>query len=264
MTLIPNSLKGARILITRAPEQAELFARQIEQLGAKAHQVPLIDVRPCLGHEQRMQLISELHSFQWIVFTSVNGVRFFLDSLTKQELMIIRQSMKVASVGTQTTKKLEDYGIHVNLMPAHYEAGSLAEALLSQTKTGDHILIPRGNLARPLLANKLLESARVVYDLPVYETFQPSEAEKQLEAIAANSVVPNYLTFTSASTVRHYCTISSRLVSGTGHLFPDAKIICIGPITAIEAKKCGLTVSAVPSIYTTKAMIEEMVRLNKE
>ncbi|MEK4565791.1 uroporphyrinogen-III synthase [Alkalihalobacillus sp. FSL R5-0424] len=264
MTLIPNSLDGARILITRAPRQAEVFARQVERLGAKAIQVPLINVRPCLSHEQHAQLMSKLHSFQWIVFTSVNGVRFFLDSLTEQELMIIRQSIKVASVGTQTTKKLEDYGIRVDLMPTHYEAGSLAESLLSKTQIGEHILIPRGNLARPILANRLKESARVVTDLPVYETFQPTEVEKQLKAIVASSLLPSYLTFTSASTVRHYCAICSRLDGGTGHLFPDAKIICIGPITAIEAKKHGLEVDAIPAVYTTKAMIEEMVRLNKE
>ncbi|MFK3938983.1 uroporphyrinogen-III synthase [Alkalihalobacillus sp. NPDC078783] len=264
MTLNPNSLNGVRILITRAPEQATLFAEQVERLGAKALQVPLINVRPCLGQEQRVQLVSKLDSFQWIVFTSVNGVTFFLDSLTEQERKIIRHSINVASVGTQTTKRLLDYGIHVDLMPTHYEAGSLAEALLSETQIGDHILIPRGNLARPLLANKLKDSARVVTDLPVYETFQPSVAQKQLETIAATSVHPNYLTFTSASTVRHYCTISSRIFGGTSHFFQNAKVVCIGPITAIEAKKHGLTVAAVPSVYTTKAMIEEMVRLNKE
>ncbi|MCM2675196.1 uroporphyrinogen-III synthase [Alkalicoccobacillus plakortidis] len=263
MNLTPSPLHGAKVLVTRAPLQSARFVKQIEQVGGQALQVPLINVRRMAEQKELKEVLAKLSSFKWLIFTSVNGVRFFLEHLSEEDRIKLRDSAKIAAVGSQTASELNKFGLDIHLLPKKYEAESLAEAILEQTNKGDTILIPRGNLARPLLAKRLVQAERKVNDLPVYETFFPSVAKDTITHLVRQQTKLSFLTFTSSSTVRHYVEIAQQLTNDVSHLFPDAKIVCIGNITAEEARKNGLCVAAVPEIFTTEAMVEELVRLKR-
>ncbi|MDQ0208018.1 uroporphyrinogen-III synthase [Alkalicoccobacillus murimartini] len=258
-----NSLHGATVLVTRAAHQATRFVEQIEQAGGVAVEVPLIHVKKATNQKRIQHVIATLKSYKWVVFTSANGVRFFLDQLTDVELRQLRLSASIATVGSSTAKVLTQYGLVSKLMPKKYEAQSLAEELLQQTSKDDSILLARGNLARPILAQTLEQAGRKITDVPVYETYFSTDSKEAIKALQDQGTRLDFLTFTSPSTVSRYVEIAKQLTGKVDLLFPKANVVCIGTVTAEEARRNGLSVAAVPRTFTTEAMVEELVRLKR-
>ncbi|TSB46259.1 uroporphyrinogen-III synthase [Alkalicoccobacillus porphyridii] len=257
--MTPNRpLDGASIVVTRSSSQAGALIEQIRALGGQPIELPLIDFRKAsISHH------SHLTDYDWIVFSSVNGVRFFLDQLSDQEIDQLRSKARVAAVGSKTRSELLNYQFQVEVMPTKYEAESLAEAILKKASTHERILLARGNLARPILTDLLKKAGLSVLDLAVYETVFPKEALLKIKELQQLGVQPDYLTFTSASTVSHYAELSQKLLSDKTMLFPEADIVCIGDITAQKARALGLVVAAVPKRFTVEAMVDELIRLRK-
>lgn len=257
------SLAGATVLVTRAPSQAAPFVHQVELAGGEAVQIPLINFREAANQKLIKQTIAELASFQWVIFTSVNGVSFFLDKLSKAELNQLSNSVKVATVGLKTAAHLRTYGLSSDVMPKTFDAESLAREIILKAKSGDKVLLVRGNLARPVLATMLRGGSLEVQDIPVYETFYPADAETRLKDLHQQKKKIDFITFTSSSTVRHFATIQRKSQASGTSFFPKAHIVCIGDITAREARKHQLPVTAVPKQYTIEAMVEELVRIRR-
>ncbi|MCM3759752.1 uroporphyrinogen-III synthase [Alkalihalobacillus oceani] len=254
MTELP--LAGKRILVTRAKEQAEALSSLIRRYGGTAVEVPLIAFQAPVDDARSEAMLNALDSYEWLVFTSANGVRFFIERL--RELPLTGQSLpvRIAAVGTKTEEALIRYGLRADLIPESFVAEGLLEALSTKVKKGNRLLLVRGNLGRSLLPKELTELGVQVEELIVYETVCPPEAKAELRAALKRTPV-DYATFTSSSTVSHYAKLLKELEAEGVN--PTAKIVCIGPISARTARQCRLSVDLMPAQYTIEAMVEQLV-----
>ncbi|WP_054706858.1 uroporphyrinogen-III synthase [Bacillus sp. JCM 19041] len=243
-------LTGKQILVTRAKEQAQLFGSLLEEAGAVTSFLPLIDVKMRKRTSVMDKLFDSINQFDWIVFTSANGVRFFF---TLFEGML--EKPLVAAVGIKTAISLKEKGVQPNLVPALYEAGALANALWRVIDPGANILVVKGQLGRQTIKHQLEKFGVHVTELIVYDTVLPEEAEQEAQALSQRCF--DYATVTSASTARHLATILAEVQLDV------KKIACIGPITARAAKEEGLSPLIVASEYTTEGLLQAMLKQEK-
>ncbi|ARK31619.1 uroporphyrinogen-III synthase [Halalkalibacter krulwichiae] len=245
-------LEGKTILVTRAKEQAQQLTHLLKEQGGTVIEVPLIAFKPVSSNEMK-SVIHTLEDYQWLVFTSANGVRFFMEEVKRLEKSIPPHSIKIAVVGTKTNEVLKHYHLEADLIPEDFVAEGLIQALAGQIKRGDRILIARGNLGRKILVEQLTELGAYVHDLPVYETVVPEDAQDELISVL-NTRQVDYVTFTSSSTVDHF----SEIVRGS-QCKTDFKVACIGPIATRTAMKNGLTVDLTPHTYTIDHLVEQII-----
>lgn len=253
-------LQGKRILVTRAHRQAAAFSREMIARGAAPIEIPVLDFRRPDERGYLQRILDGLSSFQWIVFTSANGVRFFFQAL-HQEQRALPQEIKVAVVGRQTLRVLREYGVDADVVPEEYVAEKLMEQLQAQVKPGEVVLMPRGNLARKFLAVELERLGAKVTDLIIYETVMDVESKQDLQELIDKRAV-DVITFTSSSTVQFF----TRLLDGIQwrKLIEDVRIACIGPVTAQTAKESGITVDIIASEYSTPGLLDAMEHFYQE
>lgn len=257
-------LYGKRVLITRSRKQAAAFAEQVEQLGGEAITCPVIDMVPISNQEGLKAIenaLSALTTYDWVVFTSKNGVDHFLKMLEKKEhRSFVLNQVKVAAVGPKTAAQLERNGILVKEVPERYDAESLTDWLIERCDPGERILLARGNLARSYLPDKLLEHGLKVTDLVVYKTVMPDRvhSEELFKKLKQERI--DWITFTSSSTVVNLIQLLSSHTDDPVSLINECAVACIGPITAATAKKKGIMVNRTASTYTTEALLMELVK----
>lgn len=257
-------LYGKRILITRSRKQAAAFADQVEQLGGEAITCPVIDMVPISDQEGLMAIqdaLSALTTYDWVVFTSRNGVDHFIKVLEKNELhSFALHHVKVAAVGPKTAAQLERNGIMVKEVPERYDAESLTDWLTRRCHPGERILLARGNLARSYLPDKLIEHGLKVTDLVVYNTVMPDRehSEELFKKLMQDRI--DWITFTSSSTVDNLIQLLSSHTDNPVSLINQSAVACIGPITAATAKKKGIFVNRTALTYTTEALLQELVK----
>lgn len=254
MTELP--LAGKRILVTRAKEQAEALSSLIGRHGGTAVEVPLIAFQAPADNARSEAVLKALDSYEWLVFTSANGVRFFIERLRELQLTGLSSPVKIAAVGTKTEEALIRHGLRADLIPESFVAEELLEALSTKVENGDRLLLVRGNLGRSLLPKELTKLGIQVEELIVYETVCPPEAKVELRAALERTTV-DYATFTSSSTVSHYAKLLKELEAEG--VITAAKIVCIGPIAARTARQYRLSVDLMPARYTIEAMVEQLV-----
>ncbi|MDT8859500.1 uroporphyrinogen-III synthase [Alkalihalobacillus sp. MEB130] len=254
-------LAGKTILVTRAKEQAKELSDQIKQQGGIPIEVPLIAFQS-IYRDQVRYAINHILEYDWIIFTSVNGVRFFMNQFQRNHQVDVLSSLKIAVVGTKTEQYLTKWGLRANIIPDEYVAEGLIDSLKGNIKEGDKVLIARGNLGRAKLRLQLEELGASVLDVAVYETVCPIEAKQQLESVYQTIGKLDYVTFTSSSTVTHYIQILIDLKREIDN--SNSTVACIGPIAALTATKFGLRVDIVPHTYTIDHLVKEIVRHSKE
>lgn len=234
-------LAGRRIVITRPAERAGRLAERLASLGA----VPIVFPTIRIEAAEPGPLVAAaraLDGFDWVIFTSANGVEAFfarLGDAGKDARDVGRR--KVAAIGPVTAAALRERGVEPALMPDEY----VAEAILASLGEvrGLRVLLPRADIAREALAEGLRERGAQVTEIAAYRTVGAAGPAPDLEAADA-------VTFTSSSTVRHFV--------GSGARQGRAKVVCIGPVTAATARELGLEVSAVASEYTEDGLIEAL------
>jgi uroporphyrinogen III methyltransferase/synthase len=252
-------LFGRRVVVTRARVQAGELSRKLEALGAKVLEFPTIEIRPPEDFEPLDEAIRNLDSFDWIVFTSVNGVEAFVERLGHHglDLRAVPRRAKVAAIGPATAKRVEEAGLRVDATPEEYMAEALIEALAGRSLEGEKVLIPRAKVAREILPQKLREAGAEVVVPPAYETVPSSEGKERLKELLENGEV-DCITFTASSTVENFVRAFGgkvrQLLSGT-------RIACIGPITAETASKHGIRVDAEAEEYTIPGLVSTVVGL---
>jgi len=252
-------LFGRRVVVTRARAQAGELSRKLEALGAKVLEFPTIEIRPPEDFEPLDEAIRNLDSFDWIVFTSVNGVEAFVERLEHHglDLRAVPRHAKVAAIGPATAKRTEEAGLRVDVTPEEYKAEALIEALAGKALEGKRMLIPRAKVAREVLPEKLREAGAEVVVPPAYESSPSSEGKEQLKELLENSEV-DCVTFTASSTVENFV----RTFGGeTRHLLSGIRIACIGPITARTASEHGIRVDAEAEEYTIPGLVSTVVGL---
>ncbi|HDR7632392.1 MULTISPECIES: uroporphyrinogen-III synthase [Bacillus] len=242
-----NALAGKTVLITRAQHQAKQMSVAVKERSGIPLEIPLLRMEGT-SHRQIQHIAGQLHSYDWVIFTSKNGVAFFLDSLRKKLPGLI----KIAAVGVKTKLELEKRGYQVEFVPTAFVAETFAEEFLKELSGNERILFPKGNLARDVIPVKLREFGVFLDELIVYGT--KVNVEKKQELITALKLGEvNIITFTSPSTVDSFV----RLLEGTNwrEWTKKCTIACIGPITEKEANLYFPHV-IVPKEYTVEALLQ--------
>ncbi|QWG58005.1 uroporphyrinogen-III synthase [Bacillus mycoides] len=242
-----NDLAGKTVLITRAQHQAKQMSVAVKERSGIPLEIPLLRMEGT-SHRQIQHIAGQLHSYDWVIFTSKNGVAFFLDGLETK----IPLTIKIAAVGVKTKLELEKRGYQVHFVPTSFVAETFAEEFLKELSGNERILFPKGNLARDVIPVKLREFGVFLDELIVYGT--KVNVEKKQELITALKLGEvNIITFTSPSTVDSFV----RLLEGTNwrEWTKKCTIACIGPITEKEANLYFPHV-IVPKEYTVEALLQ--------
>jgi len=251
---LPRPLDGKRILITRPKEQAEALSRKLRALGAATIELPTIAILPPDDWMPFDKHLRRMDSYDWIVFTSVHGVRFFLKRMADLGIPDAQlRNRKVAAVGPATAEALQDAGKKPDYMPKEFLTEQIAVGL--GDIRGKWILLPRADIASKKLPDVLRARHAIVEETVAYRTVAPDDltAEKVKEMFRGIDLV----TFTSPSTVTNVAKIvgEKELPAVVG----SCRVACIGPITLQTARMFGLNVHAVASTYTSEALVEAIV-----
>ncbi len=241
------------VVVTRAREQASGLVQQLESLGARVVQCPTIQIRPPHEYSGLDAAIENLSSFDWIVFTSTNGVQFFWNRLRERGLDARALSnASIAAIGPSTQEALRERGLEADFVPISSISESVAEGLQGLVMSGQKVLIARAVDGREVLESKMREGGAQVVVAPCYRTVADvSEAENTRELLRRGEI--DWVTFTSSSTVRNFIDAIGFDVINQSRA--DFRIACIGPITARTLRDCGLE----PDVVARDAGVESLV-----
>jgi uroporphyrinogen III methyltransferase/synthase len=249
-------LFGQCVLVTRTRVQASVLSARLRVLGAEAIELPTIRIAPPNDWEPLDKEIASLPGYDWIVFTSVNGVRFFWERLigAGHDARALG-GVKLAAIGPATAGALEARGLRPDLVPQTY----VAEAIAAEMGEigGQRVLLPRADIARPALVNLLRAGKAEVVEITAYCTQRPEVESGELRDLLARSTVA---TFTSSSTVRNLAAMACEAGLDLARALAQATIACIGPITAQTARELGLPVHVMAQAYTIDGLVEALVR----
>jgi len=244
-------LFGKGVVITRPEAQAESFAALLHAEGARAIHFPTIRIDPPDSWVELDAALNRLAEYAWIVFTSANGVRFFMARLRERggDLRDLK-GIRIAVIGPATAKMLAEMGLRVDLVPEEYISEGVVQAFAGQDVRGKKILLPRAAEARDVIPAGLARMGARVDVITVYRTVPSGHrAEELLPLIAAGRV--DVVTFTSPSTVTNFLAIM-----GPDFTLPPAvKIAAIGPVTAAAVNKAGLAVDILQETYTIPGLV---------
>lgn len=250
-------LAGRTVVVTRAAAQTPEFVTQLEGYGATVISCPTIEITDPENYEQLDEAIDHLYGYDWLIFTSTNGVDFFLKRLAHLNKNVSDlDELKVCAVGTATAEKLQEAQIHVDLLPSQFKAEGVFEALVSflgglQQVENLNILIPRALSGRDVLPKKLEEAGARVDIVTTYRTMVPANVDRgKLAAMLAGNA--DCIAFTSSSTVKNLAMLFD--TNDLSQTLQSLSIACIGDVTAETATQFGLKVDIVPDEFTVPAL----------
>ena len=259
-------LFGKRVLVTRSRSQASELVKPIEQLGGETYEYPVIEMRApvSLGKQQAIhQAFIHAQQYQWLVLTSVNGVKYWFQHLQEQG-QDIRQwaNVRIVTVGPKTAEALREYGVQPDVSAAQYSQEGVWDALRPLISPEERVLLARGDLARPWLKEMLQQHGLLVDEVDLYETVLPEYDDPYLVELLEENAI-HLITFTSSSTVTNLIAALERMgVPDPVAKLGGAQVVCIGEITARTARDAGLQVTAVAERSTISSMVDEMCRLS--
>jgi hydroxymethylbilane synthase len=240
-------LQGLRVVVTRAKDQSAELSAKLSALGAEVIELPTIELRPPEDPAPLDRAIHELDRYDWILFTSANGVKFFADRVKHLGLSLDHLHARICAIGTGTAAAATERGLNIHLMPDAYVAESVVLAFMQFDLNGKRILLPRARIARDLIPLELLKRGALVDVVEAYRNVIPKDLS--LRAIEVLSAKPDWLTLTSASTVKNLLSAAPR------ELLEPIKLASIGPITTEAALRHGLTVTVEASPHTLDALV---------
>jgi len=252
-------LFGKRILVTRPRDQAPELSERLAAYGAECIEAPTIEIVPPEEWAEVDAAIAELVRYQWLVFTSVNGVAPFMERLKHHHLDArALAGLRICCIGPRTAQELERYGLRPDLIPSEFQAEGLIEAMKQAGVAGGRVLIARAEVAREILPEQLRLLGCDVRVVVVYRTVFPvGDRPDLLERLQMQGV--DMVTFTSSSTVLNFV----KLFPGSTEmhrLMDKVAVACIGPITAATATEQGFFVAITPVENTVPALVDAIVR----
>jgi len=238
-------LFGTRIVVTRAREQVSGLRQRLVDLGAEVIELPTISIEPAPFD------VPPLDAYEWLVFTSANGVDAFFDRGLAPKGLDARAlaGLRIAVIGTGTEAALAARGIVADLVPERFVAEALLEAFPPPSRTG-RVLIARAEQARDVLPEGLVDRGFEVDVLAVYRTVIGAPDAAALDAVRGGAV--DVVTFTSSSTVTNFHDL-------VGAIPPEVTVVSIGPITSRSAEGLGYTVTAEADPHTIDGVIEAIL-----
>ncbi len=275
---------GHRILVTR--EHIEGF-ESLEELGAEIIEFPTIEIVPPESYDELDESIDKIGTYDWLIFTSRNGVKYFFKRFFEKDRDIRDlKGTKICAIGTKTAKEIKKYGIKTDLIPDEFRAEGLIEAFLkegskqtppqpplskggieggvssklrtpnSELLKGMKFLLPRAEKAREVFPEKVRELGGEI-DVPVaYKTIKPESRGKRLGRFLKEGRI-SIATFTSAATFNNFREIMGK---DADELLKGVTIAVIGPVTAKAIENAGLHVDIMPKEATVEAMVEEIIK----
>ena len=256
-------LFGQRVLVTR---EHTVGFEPLEELGAEIIEFHTIEIVPPDDWTELDRAIEKIDSYNWLILTSVNGVKFFFRRLMDRDRDIRDlKGVKICAVGSKTASAIKKYGIKVDLVPKKYNAEGLIEAFIGKHGNGPFkgvkILLPRAETARETFPGKVRELGGEIDVFTSYKTVKPEVHGKRLKRFLKQGKI-SIATFTSAATFNNYMEIMGK---DAIDLLKDVTITVIGPVTAKAVEKAGLKVSIMPEEATVDAMVKEIInRVSKK
>ncbi len=247
-------LFGQRIVVTRARRQAETLSAKLRALGAEVIELPTIEIHPALDYEPLDRAIANLGSYDWLIFTSVNGVRFFLERLDRSPVDLRALRARICAIGPATRAAIEALHLKVDVMGQEYVAEGLVEALAAHDLNGRRILLPRAAVARDLAPVELARRGALVDVVEAYRTAAPDGAAMVAAEIFGAADRPHWITFTSSSTVQNFVTLA-----GAANL-AGVRVASIGPVTSATARGLGLQVAVEAPVFTVDGLVDAILQ----
>jgi uroporphyrinogen-III synthase len=271
-------LGGKRVLVTRTREQAGVLSEHLRAAGAAPIELPVIRIVPPANWQpldQALQRLAEGQAYDWLIFTSANGVKMVLQRLRELGLEpAILRAVRLATIGPATAAALTAYGLTADLVPPEFIAESVAEALRREAEqrgaglAGQRILLARAAEARQVLVEDLRQAGAQVDVVVAYQTLpvaQDDERGREVIALLRQQHL-DAITFTSSSTVHHFMHWLSQAAPDIAILlaYPGKQparplIACIGPITAQTARDYGLEVGVEAREFTTAGLVDALI-----
>jgi uroporphyrinogen III methyltransferase/synthase len=250
-------LFGRRVLVTRSREQASALSARLRDLGADPAEFPTIRTDAPEDYGPVDRAIDGVGQYEWIIFTSVNGVKHFVGRLRVKRLDgRALAGTRLAAIGPATAAELETAGLRADYMPDSYVAEAIAEGL--EAGEGQRVLLPRADLARSALVEELEKKDYVVDEVVAYRTLLHEHSPGEIAALFADRF--DVATFTSSSTVRNLAAILQRERGDDWRaIFTDTTIACIGPITAQTAREMGLEPDVVAKEHTIEGLVQAIL-----
>jgi uroporphyrinogen III methyltransferase/synthase len=246
-------LFGRKIVVTRAADQADELSDRLRGLGADAVELPVISLEPPADPAPLDRAIEHLASYDWLIFTSVNGVRFFLNRLDQSWHDLRSLKARICAIGPATRKAIEDLHLKVDLMPEEYVAESLLKAFASENLAGQRILLPRAAVARDVIPTELAKLGAQVDVVEAYRNVVPPNAQARARQIFSAEKKPDWITFTSSSTVKNLLAITGR------EALEGVRIASIGPVTSSTLCAHGLKADAEAKQFTLDGLVEAIL-----
>ncbi|WP_029896390.1 uroporphyrinogen-III C-methyltransferase [Desulfohalovibrio reitneri] len=250
-------LLGATVAVTRAREQASGLVEKLRELGACTLEFPTIAIQPLEDTSQAEAEIARVFEYQWLVFTSVNGVKQFFNVLDKMDLdaRVLAQA-KVAAIGPATAQALRCRGVRPDFVPEKYVAEHVVEGMKKLGVKGRRILIPRARVAREVLPEQLSEAGAEVTILPMYDTVLSGNDPEEMTGPLERGEV-DYITFTSSSTVENFFTLVDPELLKKHR--DGVRLAAIGPVTAETLASFGFTADLQPEDYTIPGLVDALL-----
>jgi uroporphyrinogen III methyltransferase/synthase len=252
-------LFGKTFVVTRARAQASVLTEKLEMEGAKVMEVPAIKITDPDDFAPLNAAQKNLAAYDWVIFTSANGVDLFFDRLLQNgKDARAFASCKIAAIGSATADMLTAYGLTADLIPASYKAEDLVDTLLPQLHKGSKVLLARAKEARNVLPESLKAAGADVEVVAVYQTVSDCENKEELLDALKNKAV-DCITFTSSSTVTNLL----KALEGDKELLNGVTLAAIGPITAKTMEKHGLKPTVCADTYTIDGLVEALNKFYK-
>lgn len=241
------------IVLTRDKVGNISLAKKLQLLGMSSLSCPGIEIKSINDNKMLKTTLTSLDTFDWILFTSSNGVKFFMKYEPDQAVL---QKIKIAVVGSKTARTAQNAGLQVSVIPKTFTAQDLLKAMPSLKRK--KILLARSDIADPKIKTLLEEKSAVVTDIAVYKTTLTKRLHQEfIQAIKNNAI--SYLTFTSPSTVRGFL---KNIVQSDLPNVLSLPVLSIGPVTTKEAQKYGFTNIITSDVHTIDGMISALQRAN--
>ncbi|MGD2215639.1 MAG: uroporphyrinogen-III synthase [Gemmatimonadales bacterium] len=239
--------------MTRPAAQAEGLLVGLSRLGAQPVHCPTIRISDPADPEPLRRAIRRLDSYDWVVFTSANGVARFWHELEACGGDVgLPDGMQVAAIGPATAAALERRGVRPELVPEQYVAEAVADALTGRAAIGGRrVLLPRAAGARQVLPERLRGAGAEVDEVVAYESRPDPDGIARLKDGLLRGAF-DMITFTAASTVNHFVEVAG---ADRGR----ARVAVIGPITGAAARAAGLTVDVEAREYTVEGLLQAIV-----
>ena len=246
-------LAGRRIVVTRPEQQAQTLHRRLTELGAQVIASPAIEITPVENAEPLRRSLRRLDEYRWIVFTSANAVRVFVEALLEEGLSAnAAAACRIAAVGPATEAALLAVGLQADYLPDQYLGEAIARGV--DVEPGERVLLPRAVDGGSELPEILTARGAVVDDIAIYRSRPVALTAESVQALerGVDAVI-----FTSGSTARSFAAALAQ--TALADLLERCTIVCIGPKTAEAVQQLGYTPHVTADVHTEEGLIETLI-----